>query len=134
MSVQRAKLIPANALGGSRDYQFHPDGIRALEIRRLRRLAQGIDGVLLLPGARVGETRQFEHDPGVFGHFSQTDGNFRSFGLHTDLGTGAHSALIIRDLEVLAIAAQGNWRLRSSSRFVTALCKKSGLNIICRHH
>jgi hypothetical protein len=31
-SIQRAKLIPANAIGGGRDYQFHPDGIRTLEI------------------------------------------------------------------------------------------------------
>src|SRR4029453_19299882 len=64
LSVLRAKLIHANALGGGRDYQFHPDGIRALEIRSLGRLAQGVDAVLLLPGGRVGETRQLEHDPG----------------------------------------------------------------------
>ena len=50
LSVQRAKLIPANALGGGRDYQFHPNGIRTLEIRSLGRLAQGVDAVLLLPG------------------------------------------------------------------------------------
>src|SRR5262249_61487005 len=50
------------------------------------------------------------------GHFGQADSNFRSFGLHTDLGTGAHSALIGRDLEVLAIAAQRNWLLSSSRR------------------
>src|SRR5678809_1423447 len=63
LSVLRAKLIHANALGGGRDYQFHPDGIRTLEIRSLGRLAQGVDAVLLLPGGRVGETRQLEHDP-----------------------------------------------------------------------
>src|SRR5436190_14170254 len=63
LSVQRAKLIPANALGGGRDYQFHPNGIRTLEIRSLGRLAQGVDAVLLFPGVRVGETRQLEHDP-----------------------------------------------------------------------
>src|SRR6187455_1386238 len=63
LSVRRAKLIPANALGGGRDYQFHPDGIRSLEIRSLGRLAQGVDAVLLLPGGRAGETRQLEHDP-----------------------------------------------------------------------
>src|SRR5438876_11606746 len=63
LSIQRAKLIDANALGGGRDYQFHPDGIRTLEIRSLGRLAQGVDAVLLLPGGRVGETRQLEHDP-----------------------------------------------------------------------
>src|SRR6185436_1559784 len=59
----RVKLIHANALGGGRDYQFHPDGIRTLEIRSLGRLAQGVDAVLLLPGGCVGETRQLEHDP-----------------------------------------------------------------------
>src|SRR5439155_14377414 len=106
LSVQRAKLIPANARGGGRDYQFHPNGIRTLEIRSLGRLAQGVDAVLLLPGVRVGETRQLEHDPGVFGHFGQAERNFRSFGLHTDLGTGAHSARIDRHREVLAIAAE----------------------------
>ena len=63
LSVQRAKLIPANALGGGRDYQFHPNGIRTLEIRSLGRLAQGVHAVLLLPGVRVGETRQLEHNP-----------------------------------------------------------------------
>ena len=63
LSVQRAKLIDANALGGGRDYQFHPNGIRSLEIRSLGRLTQGVDAVLLLPGGRVGETRQLEHDP-----------------------------------------------------------------------
>src|SRR5688572_8506019 len=115
LSVQRAKLISANALGGGRDYQFHPDGIRTLEIRSLGRLAQGVDAVLLLPGRRVGETRQLEHDPCVFGHFTQTDSNFRSFGLHTDLGPGAHSALVGRDLEVLAIAAQDDWLLSGST-------------------
>jgi len=57
LSIQRAKLIDANALGGGRDYQFHTDGIRTLEIRSLGRLAQGVDAVLLLPGGRVGETR-----------------------------------------------------------------------------
>src|SRR5215831_10141559 len=59
----RVKLIHANALGGGRDDQFHPDGIRTLEIRSLGRLAQGVDAVLLLPGGRGGETRQLEHDP-----------------------------------------------------------------------
>src|SRR6204780_293703 len=63
LSNRRAKLIHANALGGGRDYQFHPDGIRTLEIRSLGRLAQGVDAVLLLPGGRVGETGQLEHDP-----------------------------------------------------------------------
>src|SRR5688572_11908749 len=63
LRVQRAKLIPANTLGGGRDYQFHPNGIRTLEIRSLGRLTQGVDAVLLLPGGRVGETRQLEHDP-----------------------------------------------------------------------
>src|ERR1044071_284795 len=63
LSVQRAKLIPANALGVGRDYQFHPDGIRTLVIRSLAGLAQGVEAVLLLPGGRVGETRQLEHDP-----------------------------------------------------------------------
>src|ERR671912_1575531 len=115
LSVRRAKLISANALRAGRDYQFHPDGIRTLEIRSLGRLAQGVDAVLLLPGVRVGETRQLEHDPRVFGHFTQTDSNFRSFGLHTDLGTGAHSALIGRDLEILATAAQGDWLRRGSA-------------------
>src|SRR5215813_12627237 len=93
LSIRRAKLIHANALGGGRNYQFHPDGIRTLEIRSLGRLAQGVDAVLLPPGGRVGETRQLEHNPGVFGHFGQADRNFRSFRLHTDFGTGAHSAL-----------------------------------------
>src|SRR5262245_64908274 len=59
----RVKLIHANALGGGRDYQFHPDGIRTLEIRSLGRLAQGVEAVLLLPGGCVGETRQLEQDP-----------------------------------------------------------------------
>src|ERR1044072_5038976 len=63
LSVRRAKLISANALGGGRDDQFHPDRIRRLEIRSLGRLAQGVDAVLLLPGVRLGETRQLEHDP-----------------------------------------------------------------------
>src|SRR5688572_16946180 len=63
LSVLRAKLISANALGGGRDYQFHPDGIRTLEIRSLGRLAQGVEAVLLLPGGRVRETRQLEDDP-----------------------------------------------------------------------
>src|SRR5215475_6790245 len=63
LSIRRAKLIDANALGGGWDCQFHPDGIRTLEIRSLGRLAQGVDAVLLLPGGRVGETRQLEHDP-----------------------------------------------------------------------
>ena len=49
------------------------------------------------------------------GHFGQADRNFRSFGLHTDLGTGAHSALIGREIEVLAIAAKDDWRLSSST-------------------
>src|SRR5580698_8481234 len=62
-SIRRAKLIHANALGSGRDYQFHPDGIRTLEIRSLGSFAQGVDAVLLLPGGRVGETRQLEHDP-----------------------------------------------------------------------
>src|SRR5262245_27185686 len=89
LSNRRAKLIHANALGGGRDYQFHPDGIRTLEIRSL-------------------------------GH-----SNFRSIGLHTNLGTGAHSALIGRDLEVLAIAAQGNWLLRSSRRRRTSPSRRT---------
>src|SRR5690242_8345805 len=63
LRIQRAKLIHANALRGGRDYQFHPDGIRTLEIRSLGSLAQGVDAVLLLTGGRVGETRQLEDDP-----------------------------------------------------------------------
>src|SRR3984885_11675839 len=58
--IRRAKLIHANALGSGRDYQFHPDGIRTPEIRSLGRFAQGVDAVLLLPGGRVGETRQLD--------------------------------------------------------------------------
>src|SRR5262245_11606765 len=42
LSIRRAKLILANAFGGGRDDQFHPDGIRTLEIRSLGRLAQGV--------------------------------------------------------------------------------------------
>src|SRR5690606_3699080 len=63
LSIQRTKLIDANAVGGGRDYQFHPHGIRTFEIRSLGRLAQGVEAVLLLPGVRVGETRQFEYHP-----------------------------------------------------------------------
>src|ERR1700751_703418 len=63
LNIQRAKLVDANALGGRQDYQFHPDGIRTLEIRSLGRLAQGVDTVLLLPGGRVGATRQVANDP-----------------------------------------------------------------------
>src|SRR5690606_8165196 len=63
LSIHRAKLIDAHALGGGRDYQLHPDRIRTLEIRSLGRVAQGVEAVLLLPGGRVGETRQLEHDP-----------------------------------------------------------------------
>src|SRR5262245_66643228 len=63
LSIQRAKLIHANALGGGRDYQFHPDGIRTLEIRSLGRLAQGVDAVLRLPGGRVGGTGAVDYAP-----------------------------------------------------------------------
>ena len=59
----RIRCLSPYRNGGGRDYQFHPDGIRTLEIRSLGRLAQGVDTVLLLSGGRVGETRQLEHDP-----------------------------------------------------------------------
>ena len=77
MSVQRAKLISANARRGGRDYQFHPEGIRTLEIRSLGRLAQGVDTFAIgLP----------------FGNFS-VDGNgtlvYRRAPGSSALGTGA---------------------------------------------
>ncbi len=63
-----------------------------LKYEVLRRLAQGVDAVLLLPGGRVGESpaklQNTTHE--CFWPFRLgADSNFRSFGLHKDLGTGA---------------------------------------------
>jgi hypothetical protein len=68
------------------------------------RLAQGVHAVLFRPGGCVGETRQFKQDPWVFVHFTQTESDFRSFGFHAELGTGAHRTLVARDPEILAVA------------------------------
>src|SRR4030095_14408628 len=95
--------------------QFDPEGIPAPEIRRRVRLAQFVHAGMLRSGGCFGETRQLKHDPCPLVHFGQTERDFLSFGLHQDLGAGTHSALVAGDLEVLAIAAEHNGLLSSSS-------------------
>src|SRR5690606_3560936 len=63
LAVQRSELIPSNALRRGRNDQLHPDSVRSLVKRGLGRLAQGVEARLLLPGGRLGEARQLEHDP-----------------------------------------------------------------------
>jgi hypothetical protein len=63
LSVQRAKLISANALGGGRDYQFTQtaSGPLKYEVSVALRRASMLSCCFL--GGCVGETRQLEHDP-----------------------------------------------------------------------
>src|SRR5687767_13242544 len=105
--------------------QFDPEGIPAPEIRRRVRLAQCVHAGLFRSGGCFGETRQLKYDPCPLVHFGQTERDLLSFGLHQDLGAGTHSALVAGDLEVLAIAAQDDWLLGSSTAASTATARGS---------
>src|SRR5688572_12835726 len=117
--------------------QFDPEGIPAPEIRRRARLAQCVHAGLFRSGGCVGETRQLKYDPCPLVHFGQTERDLLSFGLHQDLGAGTHSALVAGDLEVLAIAAQDDWLLGSSTAASTRSEEhtselQSQSNLVCR--
>src|SRR5688572_7586930 len=105
--------------------QFDPEGIPAPEIRRRVRRAQCVHAGLFRSGGCFGETRQLKYDPCPLVHFGQTERDLLSFGLHQDLGAGTHSALVAGDLEVLAIAAQDDWLLGSSTAASTATARGS---------
>src|SRR5688572_21133139 len=105
--------------------QFDPEGIPAPEIRRRVRLAQCVHAGLFRAGGCLGETRQLKYDPCPLVHFGQTERDLLSFGLHQDLGAGTHSALVAGDPEVLAIAAQDDWLLGSSTAASTATARGS---------
>src|SRR5688572_21683404 len=90
-----------------------PQCILILEPRRVAGLAQRIQAALLRTRGCGGEPRQLEDHPRAGIHFRQGEGHVRPFGGQLDLGTGSYVA---RGLGVLlAIAAENDWRLSSSS-------------------
>src|SRR5689334_1242517 len=94
---------------------FDPECILAFEVRRFGGLAQRVQAVLRRTRGCRGETRQLEDHPRAAIQFIQGEGNGLPFGGHLDLGTGSYVGAAGNG-ELLAIAAENDWRLRRSSR------------------
>src|SRR5579863_8436369 len=99
----------AGVTGGD---NLDPEFTLVLEVRGFTGLAQCIEAVLLRTRGCGGESRQIEDHPRAFLPFRQGEGHGRPFGGHLDFGTGSYGA--IRCGEVLAVAAENDWRLSRS--------------------
>src|SRR5687767_13218875 len=88
-----------------------PERILALVVRGVAGLAQCIQAVLRRTRGCGGESRQLKDHPRAAIQFRQVEGHGRPFGGHLDLGTGSHVAAPGYG-ELLAIAAENDWRLR----------------------
>src|SRR6266478_4103127 len=90
-----------------------PECILVLEVRGVARLAQRIQAVLRRTRGCGGESRQLKDHPRAGIQFRQGEGHVRPFAGHLDLGTGSYVAA--RYVVLLAIAAENDWRLSSST-------------------
>src|ERR1700733_15273092 len=107
---ERAGAVGAFTGGDNLD----PECILVLEIRGGAGLAQRIQAVLRRTRGCGGESRQLKDHPRAGIQFRQGEGHGRPFGGHLDLGTGSYVGA--RHVVPLAIAAENDWRLRSSTR------------------
>src|SRR5215469_16312346 len=90
-----------------------PQCILALVVRGVTGFAQRIQAALLRTRSCGGESRQLEDHPRAGIQFRQGEGHGRPFGGHLDLGTGSYVGA--RYVVLLAIAAENDWRLSSST-------------------
>src|SRR6516165_9486256 len=90
-----------------------PQCILALVVRGITGFAQRIQAALLRTRGCGGESRQLEYHPRAAVQFRQGEGHGWPFGGHLDLGTGSYVGA--RYVVLLAIAAENDWRLSSST-------------------
>src|SRR5262245_7711703 len=104
-----------------------PECIVALVVGRGAGLAQRIQTVLRCTRGCGGESRQLEDHPRAAIQFIQGERHRRPFGCHLDLGTGSYVGAPSYG-ELLAVAAENDWRLRRSSRSAesTTRCATTG--------
>src|SRR5688572_8607252 len=114
----------AGVTGGD---HLHPERIRALVVRRGAGPAQRIQAVLRRTQGCSCESRHLKNHPRAAIQFRQGKGHGRPFGCHLDLGTGSYVGAPGYG-ELLAIAAENDWRLRRSSRSAesTTRCATTG--------
>src|ERR1043166_8751327 len=92
-----------------------PERVLVLVVRRGAGLAQRVQAVLRRTRRCCGESRKLEDHPRAAIEFIQGERQRRPFGGHLDLGTGSYVGAPGYS-EVLAIAAENDWRLRRSGR------------------
>src|SRR5687768_14732428 len=114
----------AGVTGGD---HLHPERIRALVVRRGAGPAQRIQAVLRRTRGCSGESQHLKNHPRAAIQFRQGEGHGRPFGCHLDLGSGSYVGAPGYG-ELLAIAAEYDWRLRRSSRSAesTSTCARTG--------
>src|SRR5215467_216906 len=108
-STTRAGVISTVTVGDHLD----PECILVLVVRGGAGLTQCIQAVLRRTRGCGGESRQLKDHPRAGIQFRQGEGHVRPFGGHLDLGTGSYVGA--RYVVLLAIAAENDWRLSSSS-------------------
>ncbi len=106
----RAAAASAVTVGDNLD----PERILALVVRGGAGLAQRIQAVLRRTRGCGGESRQLEDHPRAAIQFRHAEGHGRPFGGHLDLGAGSYVGCPVSG-ELLAIAAENDWRLSRSS-------------------
>src|SRR5215469_10027571 len=92
---------------------LNPECILVLVVRGNAGLTQRIQAVLRCTRGCGGESRQLKDHPRAGIQFRQGEGHGRPFGGHLDLGTGSYVGA--RYVVLLAIAAENDWRLSSST-------------------
>src|SRR4051812_31223718 len=104
-----------------------PECILVLVVRGVAGLTQRIQAVLRRTRGCGGKSRKLKDHPRAGIQFRQGEGHRRPFGGHLDLGTGSYVGGPGYG-ELLAVAAENDWRLRSSTPTSgpTARCARTG--------
>src|SRR5580704_9448427 len=102
-----------------------PGCILVLVVRGGAGLTQRIQAVLRRTRGCGGESRQLKDHPRAGIQFRQGEGHGWPFGGHLDLGTGSYVGA--RYVVLLAIAAENDWRLRSSTRASAASATQTAI-------
>src|SRR4030095_3742105 len=117
--------------------ELDPKRTVAFVVRGVTGLAQCIQAALLRTRGCGGESRQLEDHPRTGIQFPHVEGQGRPFGGHLDLGTRSYVGFSA-DGEILAIAAENDWRLRrctgtsdSTTRCITTGGARAGSSGSC---
>src|SRR5258708_28342993 len=119
-SATRAAVRAAakDVTGGDK---FDPKRTVGFVVRGGTGLAKCIQAALLRTRRRVGESRQLEHHPRTGIQFRHAEGQGRPFGGYLVLGARSYVGCT-GDREILAVAAEDDWRLRRRASHATKPC------------